>query len=266
MSEASDASIDSALLPYTIRTTMNVDDLLAELDDLPGHGVTTTKKERTSNTIAPSRYSSSGVTFNSGGKQAAPLSSSGQNLYPSSSQPMQTRTQKNEAVSSEVKSCHHFKNSIDQIDNLLDDLDLDSPSVAQKRAPPLNHAQTAPNPRNSAPATAAKCMSLFIGGAGSARGRNGSLVGCVLGCDTLRCTKCDFKVIWYENRAWKGDVDYLFFRNNYPTESKLLPKLSSSTGSRAYCCQCSWRSTSDQTVVDSFSGDLRWVCGGHMSN
>ena len=51
-------------------------------------------------------------------------------------------------------------------------------------------------------------------------------------------------------------------RNNFPTEAKLQPKLLSAPDSSAYCCQCSWRSTAVDVVVD-FGGDLRWVCGGH---
>ena len=53
-------------------------------------------------------------------------------------------------------------------------------------------------------------------------------------------------------------------RNNFPTESKLAPKLLGLPDSCAYCCQCSWRSVTRDVVVD-FGGDLRWVCAGHSS-
>jgi hypothetical protein len=65
------------------------------------------------------------------------------------------------------------------------------------------------------------------------------------------------------NREWDEDVDYLFFRNNHPEESKLAPKLHSKSGSVAYCCQCSWLSEADQKKLD-FSSDVRWVCAGHV--
>lgn len=84
-------------------------------------------------------------------------------------------------------------------------------------------------------------------------------------CDALRCTKCDFRVLSLPHRAWHSDCDYLFFRNNYPTEAKLGPKLDASQGACAYACQCSWRtvSGSEGVRVDSYSSDLRWICGGH---
>ena len=59
---------------------------------------------------------------------------------------------------------------------------------------------------------AAKCRGLFLGGRDRQRGRNGSAVGSVHCCDHLRCTKCDFKVIWFFGKEWDSDVDYLFFR------------------------------------------------------
>jgi hypothetical protein len=240
---------------------MNVDDLLKELDDIPG--VSKSKERTTGSSLAPSRSSNSVNTGASSISAVKTMSTPlGQN-HPSSSAYMpktmaqtQIRPPKNEAVSA--------SNAFNSIDKLLDDLDLPtSPSNHVPKKSPLAHAHTAPAQRDSG-ATTAKCMSLFIGGAGQARGRNGSLVGQVLCCDSLRCTKCDFKVIWFENRSWKDDVDYLFFRNNYPTDSKLMPKLFMDQGRRSYCCQCSWRTASDHTVVDSFSGDLRWVCGGHV--
>lgn len=73
--------------------------------------------------------------------------------------------------------------------------------------------------------TAAKCAGLFLGGASILRGRNGSAIGAVLCCDAVRCTKCDFRVITFDNQAWDAGVDYLFFRNNYPTHEKLAPRL-----------------------------------------
>jgi hypothetical protein len=136
--------------------------------------------------------------------------------------------------------------------------------------------------------TLAKCMGMFIGGTGLQRGRNGSGAAGLMCCDnprcararvrllllagregspltphrTCRCTKCDFKVCWFPDKEWDSSVDYLFFRNNFPTVPKLSPMLHSRPGSTAYCCQCSWSSVTKEKLVD-YGGDLRWVCAGH---
>lgn len=79
-------------------------------------------------------------------------------------------------------------------------------------------------------------------------------------CDMLRCTKCDIPVKRFVNKAWKEDVDYLFFRNNYSREQELAGKLSASGGWCAYSCQCTWRSTRE--VIELSDGS--WVCRGHL--
>jgi len=113
----------------------------------------------------------------------------------------------------------------------------------------------------------AKCTGVFLGGTKVQRGRNGTTIGVLMCCDAMRCTKCDFRVISFDNVCWEPDVDYLFFRNNYPTETKLAPKLRHSATSCAYCCQCSWHTATggepDVHRVDAYAGELRWVCSGH---
>ena len=87
-------------------------------------------------------------------------------------------------------------------------------------------------------------------------------------CATLRCTSCDFDVVSFEGAGWvdgEEGVDYMFFRNNYPSESKMRTLMSRVSEARAYCCQCSWRTMMPgaKEKVDSVGGTLRWVCGGH---
>uniref|UniRef100_A0A7R9YQK2 Cilia- and flagella-associated protein 418 n=1 Tax=Chlamydomonas euryale TaxID=1486919 RepID=A0A7R9YQK2_9CHLO len=106
-------------------------------------------------------------------------------------------------------------------------------------------------------------MGLFIGGAHTPQGRNGASAGVLNRCNNLRCTKCDFKVIWFDNQGWLDSVDYLFLRNNFPTADKLAAKLRRSPSTSAYCCQCSWRSATDAQRVGFGGEDLRWVCAGH---
>lgn len=118
--------------------------------------------------------------------------------------------------------------------------------------------------RSSAQLPRLKCLTLFIGGSSLQRGRQGSQPTGVRCCDQVRCTKCDFRVATFPNQAWSPDVDYMFFRNNYPTEAKLAQQLrpAQGDGAWAYACQCSWTTVIAAQQID-FSSDLRWVCGGH---
>ncbi|XP_065827500.1 cilia- and flagella-associated protein 418-like [Oscarella lobularis] len=61
-------------------------------------------------------------------------------------------------------------------------------------------------------------------------------------CNRLRCLSCDFRVVAFDDYEWDSASDYLFFRNNAPDFQKLKANLIRKSGSRAYACQCSWRS------------------------
>ena len=104
---------------------------------------------------------------------------------------------------------------------------------------------------------------VFVGGMQFGRGRMGA-VGQLVCCDSLRCTKCDFKVEQFKDRDWESDVDYLFFRNNFPTQAKLAPKLLRRPNAIAYCCQCSWLTGDTERKLD-FASEVRWVCAGHAA-
>jgi hypothetical protein len=78
-------------------------------------------------------------------------------------------------------------------------------------------------------------------------------------CNHIRCTKCDFRVVSFDNQEWDESVNYLYFRNNYP--ETLSKKRNSKRGSSAYCCQCSWISVDEFTRVNT--GSFKWICGGH---
>lgn len=121
-----------------------------------------------------------------------------------------------------------------------------------------------------------KCTQTYMGGADAPRGRQGhpssssSLAGLtrpasasVTCCDNLRCTKCDFRVLALPDVEWQPDVDYLFFRNCYPTEPKLRQRTQQRPGAASYCCQCSWASVTAPVLLGGFGSELRWVCGGH---
>ncbi|XP_055287858.1 cilia- and flagella-associated protein 418 isoform X5 [Moschus berezovskii] len=104
------------------------------------------------------------------------------------------------------------------------------------------------------------CSPVYIGG---------STVPCGIGtntsqraCDHLRCIACDFWVESYDDYRWDKSCDYLFFRNNMPEFHKLKTKLVKKTGTRAYACQCSWRTVEELTDLQT-DHQLRWVCGKH---
>ncbi|XP_029447607.1 protein C8orf37 homolog isoform X2 [Rhinatrema bivittatum] len=81
-------------------------------------------------------------------------------------------------------------------------------------------------------------------------------------CDHLRCTACDFSVAIHDDYQWDISCDYLFFRNNMPEFSRLQEKMIKKKGTRAYACQCSWRSIQELTDLAT-DQHLRWVCGKH---
>uniref|UniRef100_A0A8C6FFA1 Cilia- and flagella-associated protein 418 n=1 Tax=Moschus moschiferus TaxID=68415 RepID=A0A8C6FFA1_MOSMO len=104
------------------------------------------------------------------------------------------------------------------------------------------------------------CSPVYIGG---------STVPCGIGtntsqraCDHLRCIACDFWVESYDDYRWDKSCDYLFFRNNMPEFHKLKTKLVKKTGTRAYACQCNWRTVEELTDLQT-DHQLRWVCGKH---
>ncbi|XP_043921865.1 protein C8orf37 homolog [Protopterus annectens] len=105
-----------------------------------------------------------------------------------------------------------------------------------------------------------KCCPVYLGGSSFACGIGTNISQRT--CDQLRCTSCDFKISTYNDYEWDTSCDYLFFRNNMPDFSKLKQKMLRKRGSRAYACQCSWRSIQELTDL-SKDQQLRWVCSTH---
>lgn len=63
-----------------------------------------------------------------------------------------------------------------------------------------------------------KCYPVLLGGSDVGMGHCHSSVQ--RACNTLRCTSCDFRVIWFNDYCWHSSCDYLFFRNNVPEYDK----------------------------------------------
>ena len=58
---------------------------------------------------------------------------------------------------------------------------------------------------------------------------------------SLRCSRCDLKVLKFAEYKWAPEADYMFFRNYMPNVSEeLRPNLRPAEGLVAYACQCSW--------------------------
>jgi len=76
--------------------------------------------------------------------------------------------------------------------------------------------------------------------------------------DNFHCTGCDFQVMRCDDYVWAGDVEYMFFRNNYPTYEKLRRRLIRQKGCYAYCCQCSWQSADAKAPLTDVAAGLRW--------
>ncbi|XP_053322738.1 cilia- and flagella-associated protein 418 [Spea bombifrons] len=106
-----------------------------------------------------------------------------------------------------------------------------------------------------------KCCPAYVGGSDVLLGLGTNIYK--RACDQLRCTVCDFKIVLFDDYKWEASCDYLFFRNNMPELSKLQSKMIKKKGTRAYACQCSWRSV--QNLMDLREDQqLHWVCGKHL--
>lgn len=109
----------------------------------------------------------------------------------------------------------------------------------------------------------ARCSKVMLGGSANTRGLKTSAFSKCL-CDNLRCLQCNFQVKVFIGFAWDSSVDYMFLRNNMPTDSKLSSKLNSSPESAAYCCQCTSAHLSDErTLSQGAASDPQWICSGH---
>lgn len=76
--------------------------------------------------------------------------------------------------------------------------------------------------------------------------------------DGFHCTGCDFQVMRIDEYVWNQDVEYMFFRNNYPTFEKLRRRAARQQGCSAYCCQCSWKSAHSNAILEDVADGLRW--------
>ncbi|XP_005381886.2 PREDICTED: protein C8orf37 homolog isoform X1 [Chinchilla lanigera] len=165
-----------------------------------------------------------------------------------------TRTQ----PKGDLRSTETFKKE-DDLDSLINEI-FEEPSFDQKPLKLKSKSSGNTSVRASLQGPPKSCSPVYLGG---------STIPCGVGthtsqraCDRLRCIACDFRVVSYSDYMWDKSCDYLFFRNNMPEFHKLKTKLVQKRGTRAYACQCSWRTVGELTDLQT-DHQLRWVCGKH---
>ncbi|XP_015711463.1 protein C8orf37 homolog isoform X2 [Coturnix japonica] len=159
----------------------------------------------------------------------------------------------------------------DDIDDIIDEICNDS-SFARTPVKLKSDSPSVTPGSNSAVVQAhrKRCCPVYLGGSSSPNGIGTNIskstwrllvlfLSLTRTCDQLRCTACDFRVSLFNDYIWDQSCDYLFFRNNMPELSKLRAKMIKKKGSRAYACQCSWRSIDELTDLQA-DQQLRWVC------
>uniref|UniRef100_A0A8D1L4T0 Cilia- and flagella-associated protein 418 n=1 Tax=Sus scrofa TaxID=9823 RepID=A0A8D1L4T0_PIG len=147
----------------------------------------------------------------------------------------------------------------DDLDSLINEI-FEEPSFDKKHFKLKSTSSGNASVRAPTQGLGKSCSPVYLGG---------SAVPCGIGtntsqraCDHLRCIACDFWIVSYDDHRWDTSCDYLFFRNNMPEFHKLKTKLVKKKGTRAYACQCSWRTIEALTDLQN-DHQLRWVCGKH---
>ncbi|XP_075873178.1 cilia- and flagella-associated protein 418 isoform X2 [Nelusetta ayraudi] len=148
----------------------------------------------------------------------------------------------------------------DDIDAFLEDLLEDGGDGGGEGLQAQHCPKGTPVERPLPPPGGRRCCPVYLGGSGTRCGVG--TAAAQRSCDQLRCTTCDFRVLKFDDCRWDVSCDYLFLRNNMPERHKLRSRLKSSSGWRAYACQCSWEST-EQLIQLQDRPRLTWVCGGH---
>ncbi|XP_060631614.2 cilia- and flagella-associated protein 418 [Anolis sagrei] len=150
----------------------------------------------------------------------------------------------------------------EDLDDIIKDI-IDEKSSAQSLVKQTSKSSSPASENNitTVHAHGKRCCPVYLGGSTAPIGIGTSISQRT--CDRLRCTACDFRVSHYDDYQWDKSCDYLFFRNNMPEFSKLRAKMLKKKGSRAYACQCAWRSIDGLTDL-STDRQLRWVCSKHV--
>ncbi|XP_012628273.1 cilia- and flagella-associated protein 418 isoform X2 [Microcebus murinus] len=155
-----------------------------------------------------------------------------------------------------LRSTETFKKE-DDLDRLINEI-FEEPNFDKKPFKLKSKSSGNTSVKASIQGSGKSCSPVYLGGSAVqfGIGTNTSWRA----CDHLRCVACDFSVVSYNDYMWDKSCDYLFFRNNMPEFHKLKAKLVKKKGTRAYACQCSWRTIEELTDLQT-DHQLRWVCG-----
>ncbi|XP_063155585.1 cilia- and flagella-associated protein 418 isoform X1 [Candoia aspera] len=152
-------------------------------------------------------------------------------------------------------------NEEEDIDEIIKDIDENTYARNFTKQTPGSLSSASENNNTATQTHGKKCCPVYLGGSTAPYGIGTNISQRT--CDQLRCTACDFRVLHYNDYQWDKSCDYLFFRNNMPEFSKLKTKMLMKKGSRAYACQCTWRSIDELTDL-TMDRQLRWVCSKHI--
>ncbi|XP_004679771.1 PREDICTED: protein C8orf37 homolog isoform X1 [Condylura cristata] len=150
-------------------------------------------------------------------------------------------------------------NKEEDLDSLINEI-FEEPNFDKKPSKLKSKSSGNTSVRASIQSLGKSCSPVYLGGTSAPPGIGTNTSR--RACDHLRCIACDFWVVSYDDYMWDKSCDYLFFRNNMPEFHKLKTKLVKKKGTRAYACQCNWRTIEDLTDLQR-EHQLRWVCGKH---
>ncbi|GCC25713.1 hypothetical protein chiPu_0004124 [Chiloscyllium punctatum] len=164
-------------------------------------------------------------------------------------------------ISAPSVSSKEISREQDDLSDLIDDIFHDDPSLSDPSRDHFRYIELRTSSKeNYLEYFVFRCCPVYLGGSSAPLGLGTNTSPRT--CDQLRCTTCDFRVIALDDYEWNKSCDYFFFRNNMPNLNKLKAKTLSRKGTRAYACQCSWRSIQELTDLRE-EQELRWVCGKH---
>jgi len=109
--------------------------------------------------------------------------------------------------------------TVSELDRIISDICDDDPTVNKD----LLRPSKSQSKLQSFQGRQKRCVSVFLGGANISLGHSDGTVQ--RACDKLRCTSCDFLVVWFSDSVWHSRSEYLFFRNNYPEFDRLKKNL-----------------------------------------
>ncbi|KAF4128068.1 Retinal Maintenance domain-containing protein [Phytophthora infestans] len=156
------------------------------------------------------------------------------------------------------------KNDLDDLLDMLGDEDS-KPTAVHPRPKSSSRAGAYNSPDSKISRTEfqaggnKKCPQVLLDGGHASRGLSTAFSS--RACSNLRCNECDFTVVQFPGKKWDASVDYMFFRENVPSEAKLRVKMEIAPDFTAYACQCKWLSICSQTRMDNCQ--VKWSCAGH---